>query len=57
MFLLPHFFNICVDWVLGRTVDGCSCGASVGDIKVTDLDYSDDVVIFAKTLGVLELAL
>ncbi len=55
--LAPTLFNVCMDWVLGRTVDGSSCGASVGDIKVTDLDFADDAVIFAETLGVVELAL
>ena len=36
-----------------------SCGASFGKIKITDLDFADDAVIFAETLdiifGMLEL--
>ncbi len=52
-------FNVCMDWVLGRTVDGSSCGTSVGDFKVTDINFADDsvTVIFAETLEVLVLAL
>ena len=55
--LAPTLFNVCMDWVLGRTVDGSSCGTSVGNFKVTDLDFADDAVIFAETLDVLVLAL
>ena len=30
-----------------------SCGASVGNVKVADLDFADDAVIFADTLDIL----
>ena len=30
-----------------------SCGASFGNVKICDLDFADDAVIFAKTLDVL----
>ena len=40
--LAPTLFNACMDWVLGRTVDRSSCGASLGDIRVTDLDFTND---------------
>ncbi len=30
-----------------------SCGASFGNVKISDLDFADDVVIFAKTLDIL----
>ena len=43
--------------VLGRSVEGSSCGTSIGNFKLTDLDFADDAVIFAETLEVLELAL
>ena len=35
------------------------CGASFGNVKISDLDFADDAVIFAETvdilLGVLEV--
>ena len=55
--LAPTLFNACMDWVLDRTVDQSSCGTSIGDFKVTDLDFADDAVIFAETLEVLVVAL
>ena len=30
-----------------------SCGASFGNVKIPDLDFADDAVIFAETLGIL----
>ena len=30
-----------------------SCGASFGNVKIFDLDFTDDVVIFAETLDIL----
>lgn len=55
--LAPTLFNTCMDWILGRAVDRSSCGASIGNFKVTDLDFADDAVILAETLEVLEIAL
>ena len=55
--IAPTLFNVCMDWVLGRSVEGSSCGTSIGNFKLTDLDFADDAVIFAETLEVLELAL
>ena len=34
-----------------------SCGASFGNVKITDLDFADDAVIFADTLDILSGAL
>ena len=34
-----------------------SCGASFGNVKISDLDFADDAVIFAETLDVLVGAL
>ena len=34
-----------------------SCGASFGNIKISDLDFADDAVIFAETLDILLVAL
>ena len=42
---------------MGRTVNQSSCGTSVGDFKVSDLDCADDAVRIAETLEVLVLAL
>ena len=30
-----------------------SCGASFGNVKISDLDFADDAVIFAETLDIL----
>ena len=30
-----------------------SCGASFGNVKIFDLDFTDDAVIFAETLDIL----
>ena len=30
-----------------------SCGASVGNVKISDLDFAGDAVIFAETLDIL----
>ena len=41
------------DWVLGERVQKTDCGILLGDAKITDLDFADDVVIFTETLEVL----
>ena len=43
----PSLFNTCMDLVLSRVVDQSRCGASVGNIKIADLIFADDAVIFA----------
>jgi len=30
-----------------------SCGASFGNVKISDLDFADDAVVFAETLDIL----
>ena len=30
-----------------------SCGASFGNVKISDLDFTDDAVVFAETLDIL----
>ena len=37
--------------------DRSSCGASFGNVKISDLDFADDAVIFAETLDILLEAL
>ena len=53
----PTLFNTCMDWAMGRMVEDSGCGVSFGDVRVTDLDYADDAVTFAETLGLLVGAL
>ena len=55
--LAPTLFNACMDWVLNRTVERSNCGASVGDVNISDLDFADDAVILAELLDVLESSL
>ena len=55
--LAPSLFNTCMDWVLGKVADRSLCGASVGNTKVSDLDFADDAVLLAESLDVLVMAL
>ena len=55
--LAPTLFNTCMDWVLGRAVGQSLCGVSIGNFRVTDLDFADDAVILAESLEVLLSAL
>ena len=55
--LAPTLFNTCMDWILGRAVSQSQCGATLGDTKVTDLDFADDVAILAESLETLVSAL
>ena len=45
--LAPTLFSTCMDWILGRMSERSSCGASFGNVKISDLDFADDAVIFA----------
>ena len=51
--LTPTLFSTCMDWILGRMSERSSCGASFGNVKISDLDFADDAVIFAETLDIL----
>ena len=51
--LVPTLFSTCMDWILGRMSETSSCGASFWNVKISDLDFSDDAVIFAETLDIL----
>ena len=57
--LAPTLFSTCMGWILGRMSERSSCGASFGNVKISELDFADDAVIFAETpdilLGVLEV--
>ena len=47
--LVPTLFNTWMDWILGKLSEKASCGASFGIVKISDLDFADDVVIFVET--------
>ena len=51
--LAPTLISTCMDWILGRMSERSSCGASFGNVKISDLDFADDAVIFAETLDIL----
>ena len=51
--LAPTRFSTCMDWILGRMLERSSCGASFGNVKISDLDFADDAVIFAETPDIL----
>ena len=51
--LAPTLFSTCLDWILGRMSEKSSCGASFGNVKISDLDFADDAVIFGETLDIL----
>ena len=55
--LAQTHFHTCMDWILGRMLEGSSCGASFRKVKISELDFSDDAVIFAETLDILKWAL
>ena len=40
-----------------RMVEASGCGVSFGDVRLTDLDFADDAVIFAEMLELLVGAL
>ena len=51
--LASTLFSTCTDWILGRMSERSSCGASFGNVKISDLDFADDAVIFAEILDIL----
>ena len=46
-------FSTCMDGILGRMSERSSCGASFGNVKISDLDFANDAVIFVETLDIL----
>ena len=55
--LAPSLFSACMDLIMGRVVEGSSCGVSFGNVQITDLDFADDAVIFAETVESITEAL
>ena len=46
-----------MDWILGRATVQSHYGATQGNVKVTDLDFADDVTILSESLETLVEAL
>ena len=46
-----------MDHVLERMSEKSGCGLSFGTVRISDLDFADDAVIFAETTEVLAGAL
>ena len=42
-----------MDWIQGKMAERSSCGASFGNVRISDLDFTDDAVIFTETLYIL----
>ena len=42
-----------MDWILGRMSERSSCGASFANVKISNLDFADDSVIFVEMLDLL----
>ena len=55
--LAPTLFSACMNWILGRMSERSSCGASFGNVKISDLDIAEYAAIFAETLDILMGAL
>ena len=50
--LAPTLFSACMDWILGRMSERSSYGASFWNVKISDLDFADDAIIFVETLDI-----
>ena len=46
-------FRTCMDWILGSMSERSSYGASFRNVEISDLDFTDDAVIFAETIDIL----
>ncbi|XP_070000705.1 uncharacterized protein [Penaeus vannamei] len=53
----PTLFNTCMDWIMGSAISQSLCGVTLGNVKVTDLDFADDVAILPRSLESLVEAL
>ena len=53
--LAPTLFNTCIDWILARATVQSQCGATLGNIKVTDLDFANDILILSLETLVVAL--
>ncbi|XP_069993543.1 uncharacterized protein [Penaeus vannamei] len=53
--LCTYIFHTCMDWILGRATVQSHCGASLDNIKVTNLDFDD--ALLSESLESLVVAL
>ena len=51
--LAPTLLNTCIDRVMGEIIGKAGCGISLGEAKITDLDFADDILVLAEALEVL----
>ena len=51
--LAPTLFSACMNWILGRMSERSNCVALLWNIKISDLDFADDAVIFGEMLDIL----
>ena len=42
---------------MGETVEKTDCGISMKEVRITNSDFTDDVIVFVETLEVLAYAL
>ena len=56
--IIAHdLFNCVIDHLMHRMLRRCSLGLQLGEYKLTDLDYADDIAIFAPSACMLQEAL
>ena len=55
--IAPDLFNGVIDNLMRRLLRRCSLGIQLGEYQLTDLDYADDIAIFAPSACVLQEAL
>ena len=46
-----------MNWILGRMPERSSCVALFRNVKISDLDFTDDAIIFAETLDIISWTL
>ena len=51
--MAPTLFRTYMDWIMGRMSERSSCGASFGNVTISDLDVADDAVILTETLDIV----
>ena len=52
--IAPYLFNCVIDHVTRRLLSRCNLGIQLGEYQLTDLDYADDIAIFAPSACVLQ---